>query len=91
MGRRPRRIHQAVLDPQLTDAQRLALAEQMRLALENRRGDLKVLDDSRAILNSIEQLDVEGLTERGPTDGRFVGPAELQVSSSECSTSSADA
>lgn len=66
-----------VLDPRLSDVQQRAQADRMLLAVENRRGDLQVLDDSRAILNSIEQLDVEGLTEQGPTDGRFVGAAEL--------------
>lgn len=73
------RFTKRVLDPQLTHSQRLAVADKMRLALENRRGDLKVLDDSRAILNSIEQLDVEGLTELGPADGRFVGAVELRT------------
>jgi len=36
------------------------------------------LQESRAYLSGLDNLGVEGSTDTGPSNGRFIGPAEIQ-------------
>lgn len=70
-------ITRRLLDPSLTAEQRHRRADEIAIAIENRAGTLKRLDEERAALSTVEQLTVEGLTASGPTEGRYVGAAEI--------------
>ena len=43
-----------------------------------RAEQVKELEVSRGALSTIDQLEVDGMTSTGPTDGRFVGPSEIR-------------
>ncbi|KRC92585.1 hypothetical protein ASE25_04465 [Terrabacter sp. Root85] len=72
-------IAQQILDPNLNRVQRQRRADEIALAVEQRHADLKRLNESRGALSTIDQLSVEGLTDSGPADGRYVGAAEVRL------------
>lgn len=71
-------IHKRVLDPGLDVAGRNQEVERISVALEQRAHDTEDLRNSQAYLSGIDGLMVEGLNEEGPTNGRFIGRAEIR-------------
>jgi superfamily II DNA or RNA helicase len=71
-------IHKKVLDPQLDAAGRNREVERIAVALEQRAHDTDELRNSQAYLSGIDSLLIEGLSEHGPTNGRFIGQAEIR-------------
>lgn len=67
-----------VLDPALTPDQRLKRADEIAVAIEKKKNDVSRLQEERANLAVIDELQVEGLSESGPTDGRYIGAAEIR-------------
>ncbi|MEV7226955.1 helicase-related protein [Polymorphospora sp. NPDC051019] len=66
------------LDPSLDAAGRRREADRIAVAVEQRTRDLDDLESSRSLLAGIDGLLIDGLTEAGPGNGRFIGPAELR-------------
>ncbi|NUU18455.1 DEAD/DEAH box helicase family protein [Cellulomonas humilata] len=73
-----RDITKQLLDPRLTDEQRRRRADEIAIAIETKAKQLKKLEEERATLSTIDQLKVDGMTESGPTDGRYVGASEIR-------------
>lgn len=71
-------IHKHVLDPKLDAAGRNREVERIAVALEQRAADTEDLRASEAYLSGIDGLLIEGLTENGPANGRFIGRAEIR-------------
>jgi len=71
-------IGRRVLDPKLSTRQRELETDRLAVAFENRKGELEQLDESRAVLSTVDQLEVDGMTPSGPSDGRFIGAAEIE-------------
>jgi hypothetical protein len=71
-------VARKIFDPALTAQQRAAKVDRLAVAVENRAQQLERLQESRAILSGIDQLVVEGMTDQGPSDGRYVGPREIR-------------
>lgn len=67
-----------ILDPLLTPAQRAKRQAEIEVAIEKKRVDLEQIDESKGALAYADQLRIEGLSEKGPLDGRFVGPSEVR-------------
>ncbi|WNB86465.1 helicase-related protein [Cellulomonas sp. ATA003] len=67
-----------LLDPALTPEQRLRRADEVALAIETRSAQIRKLETERATLTTIDQLRVDGMTESGPADGRYVGASEIE-------------
>lgn len=68
----------ALLDPRLSESQRSAEAERVAVALAERAQLVQQLEEARGALSTVDQLQVDGMTEEGPSDGRFVGPSEVR-------------
>ncbi|NMR21144.1 helicase-related protein [Cellulomonas fimi] len=67
-----------LLDPRLTPEQRARRADEIALAIETRSAQIKKLETERATLTTIDQLKIDGMTESGPADGRYVGASEIE-------------
>ncbi|WP_158088727.1 helicase-related protein [Thermoactinospora rubra] len=67
-----------LLDPSLTPQQRDRELERIAVATEGRALDTDELNASRSLLAGLDSLLVEGFTENGPGNGRFVGAAEIR-------------
>ena len=68
-----------ILDPRLDDSQRRQRAEEIATAIETRAANLRRLNEERATLSTIDEMHVEGLSESGPSDGRYVGTTEVRT------------
>lgn len=68
-----------LLDPKLTSEQRARRADEIALAIETRSSQIKRLETERATLTTIDQLKVDGMTDSGPADGRYVGASEIRA------------
>jgi hypothetical protein len=68
-----------ILDPRLDDYQRRQRAEEIATAIETRAATLRRLSEERATLSTIDEMQVEGLSESGPADGRYVGTTEVRT------------
>lgn len=68
-----------ILDPRLDDYQRRQRAEEIATAIETRAANLRRLNEERATLSTIDEMQVEGLSESGPVDGRYVGTTEVRA------------
>lgn len=68
-----------ILDPLLDDSQRRQRAEEIATAIETRAANLRRLNEERATLSTIDEMQVEGLSESGPADGRYVGTTEVRA------------
>jgi hypothetical protein len=68
-----------ILDPRLDDSQRRQRAEEIATAIETRAANLRRLNEERATLSTIDEMQVEGLSESGPVDGRYVGTTEVRT------------
>lgn len=73
-----RNVTKALLNPEFTDAERQDEADRIGIALAERAEQLKELESARGVLTTIDQLEVDGMTSDGPSDGRFVGPSEVR-------------
>ncbi|QWZ09235.1 DEAD/DEAH box helicase family protein [Nocardioides panacis] len=71
-------ITRDLLDPRLTPEERQQMAERVAVALEARKQEIQRLGESHGLLSSIDQLKIDGMTEAGPSDGRFVGQSEIR-------------
>ncbi|NKZ06300.1 DEAD/DEAH box helicase [Actinomadura latina] len=71
-------IPRRVLDPKLDAKSRQAEIDRIAAAIEQRRHDTEGLDRSRAFLSGLDNLLVEGLTEKGLGSGRFIGQGEIR-------------
>ena len=72
-------ITRTLLDPKLDAEGRDEQIERMAVAAELRVHDIQRLEQSRGVLSGIDSMLVDGLTESGPGNGRFVGPTELHA------------
>ncbi len=66
-----------ILDPRLDDFQRRQRAEEIATAIETKTAQVRRLSEERATLSTIDEMQVEGLTDSGPADGRYVGSSEV--------------
>jgi hypothetical protein len=67
-----------LLDPTLSPEERERELERIAVATEGRELDADELHASRSLLGGLDRLLVEGFTEEGPGNGRFVGAAEIR-------------
>lgn len=66
-----------LLDPTLSPTEREADMDRIAVALEKKRSDVRQLEESSGVLTTVSQLDIDGLTEDGPSSGRYIGHHEL--------------
>lgn len=66
-----------LMDPDLSDEQRIQQADRMAVALEAKKQQVQQLGESSALLSTPDVLDIDGMTDKGPTDGRYVGQLEI--------------
>jgi SNF2 family DNA or RNA helicase len=71
-------LHAEVLNPNLSDDQKIRAIDRFEVAVIQESERAKALEDQSGMLTSLALLDVEGLSEAGPTKGRYVGAAELR-------------
>ncbi|WP_146766671.1 DEAD/DEAH box helicase [Micromonospora noduli] len=71
-------ITKRLLDPRLDMAGRRREIDRIEVAIQQRSHETDELRASQAQLSGLDGLIVEGLTETGPGNGRFIGPAEVQ-------------
>lgn len=71
-------LNSLILDPRLSPTQRQREIDRFEIATKRREQELKTLEESSGLLSSLHQLDVEGMTDAGPSDGRYVGHSELR-------------
>ncbi|MCF6376426.1 DEAD/DEAH box helicase [Nocardioides KLBMP 9356] len=72
-------ITRSLLDPSLTPAERDRESKRVAVALAERAAQVRELEASRGALSTVDQLQVDGMTDDGPTHGRFVGAAEVRL------------
>lgn len=70
-------LHSTVLNPRLTTQQQKDEADRLAVSLARRAHELADIEASSGLLNSVGLLDIEGLTDSGPSGGRYIGVAEL--------------
>lgn len=68
-----------ILDPRLDASQRRQRAEEIATAIETRAANVRRLSEERATLSTIDEMQVEGLSDSGPADGRYVGATEVRA------------
>ncbi|MGH3996469.1 MAG: helicase-related protein, partial [Pseudonocardiaceae bacterium] len=73
-----KQITASVLDPRLTAAQRSAETDRIAVALAKRAEEIRDLEQSRGALAAVDQLEIDGMTDNGPSNGRYVGPTEVR-------------
>ncbi len=73
-----RDIAKKVLDPRLTPEQRRSRADQIAVAVEKRRQDIAALTESKGLLSYVDRIEIDGMTDQGPSDGRYIGPSEVR-------------
>lgn len=67
-----------LMDPNLNDAQRLQQTDRIAVAIEAKQQQIESLGESSALLTTPDLLEIDGMTNRGPTDGRYVGESEVR-------------
>jgi superfamily II DNA or RNA helicase len=72
-------LNKTILNPHLSEDQKIRAIDQFDVAVSQERDRAKHLEEQSGMLNSLALLDVEGLSEAGPTNGRYVGAAELHA------------
>lgn len=72
-------LNKTILDPNLSEDQKIRAIDQFQVAVMQERDRAKQLEEQSGMLTSLALLDVEGLSEAGPTNGRYVGAAELRA------------
>jgi superfamily II DNA or RNA helicase len=71
-------LNKTILDPNLSEDQKLRAIDQFQVAVSQERDRASQLEEQSGLLTSLALLDVEGLSETGPTNGRYVGASELR-------------
>lgn len=71
-------LSRSILDPKLTPQQRSDKASQVAEAIARKEDDIKRVRESRGLLAYADQLEIDGITNAGPADGRYVGAIELR-------------
>ncbi|MEE3922059.1 hypothetical protein V2I01_38645 [Micromonospora sp. BRA006-A] len=71
-------ITKQLLDPRLDAAARRREIERIAVAMQQRSHEIEELRASQAQLSGLDGLLIEGFTESGPGNGRFIGAAEIQ-------------
>ena len=71
------RVAEVLLDPRLSSEEKRQELDRIAVAIQKREHDIEQIEKSGDILTSVHQLEVEGLTENGPTGGRYVGKHEV--------------
>lgn len=71
------RLNSQMLDPMLTEEQRKAKEDAFLVQTETERAQIEELEKNRGNLALTGMLDIKGLTDSGPSDGRYIGEAEL--------------
>lgn len=71
-------LNAKILDPNLSPEQKMIEIDRFEVAVVQERDRASALEEQSGMLTSLALLDVEGLTESGPTNGRYVGAAELR-------------
>lgn len=72
-----RELSDRLLDPTLTELQRHAEIDRQAQVIDRNRADIERLEENSGLLTTVRELEIDGLTESGPSSGRYVGPAEL--------------
>lgn len=72
-------LNKTILDPNLSEDQKIRAIDQFEVAVSQERDRAKQLEEQSGLLTSLALLDVEGLSEAGPTNGRYVGASELRL------------
>lgn len=67
-----------LMDPNLSEAQRIQQADRIAVAIEAKQQQIEKLGESSALLSTPDVLDIDGMTDRGPTDGRYIGESEVR-------------
>lgn len=71
-------VTRTLLDPKLSEEERRDEADRVAVALAEQAEQLQALESARGVLSTVDLLQVDGMTDDGPTDGRFVGPTEVR-------------
>ncbi|MBX6721661.1 MAG: DEAD/DEAH box helicase family protein, partial [Dactylosporangium sp.] len=71
-------ITRRILDPRRDDKQRREEIDRIAVALQRRAQDTDELRASQAQLSGLDSLLIEGMTDKGPGQGRFIGVPEIQ-------------
>ncbi|MEV0974981.1 DEAD/DEAH box helicase [Microtetraspora glauca] len=74
-----RENYSKLLDPGLSQAEVEKQIEQIAVAAKQRDHATDELKASRALLSGLDGLLVEGFTEHGPGNGRFIGASEIRM------------
>jgi superfamily II DNA or RNA helicase len=67
-----------LMNPVLTETQRVQQADRIAVAIEAKHQQIERLGESSTLLSTPDLLEIDGMTDRGPTDGRYVGQSELR-------------
>lgn len=73
-----RKLTGRLLDPRLSPEERARRTHEVGVALEGHKQDVQRLSESHGLLSTIDQLKIDGLTEGGPSEGRFIGQSEVR-------------
>jgi superfamily II DNA or RNA helicase len=71
-------ITKQLLDPRLDAAGRRREVDRIAVAMQQRSHEIEELRASQAQLSGLDGLLIEGFTDSGPGNGRFIGAAEIQ-------------
>lgn len=69
-------VNHIVADAKLTDAQKVEKAAAAAIQIENQKRDVELLSEDASLMVT-GTVEIEGLPETGPTNGRYVGEFEL--------------
>lgn len=72
-------LNSQLLDPNLTDEERKRKADDFQIQTANQQANIELLEKNKGALASTSFLEIQGMTEDGPTNGRYVGPKELEM------------
>lgn len=71
-------IERNVLDVTLSPEQRERELERQAQAVARNRADVKKLEENSGLLASMGAVEIDGLTDSGPTSGRYIGASEVR-------------
>jgi superfamily II DNA or RNA helicase len=71
-------INDLLMNPKLSIAQLEAEVDRHSVAAMRQEADIAQLEASSGVLTTVSQLDIDGLTQDGPTSGRYIGSTELE-------------
>ena len=71
-------ISDLLMDPKLSIGQLESEIDRRSVAAKRQEADIAELEASGGVLTTVSQLDIDGITEDGPTSGRYIGASELE-------------